>query len=87
MKTSQRQTDLKVVPFRGEMYQDEPVTTVAAKSNSSFILLTCLCLIGVGIALGATVTYNSTEQEQLRNMQQQLQQFDKVKKQLCTVGV
>jgi uncharacterized protein HemX len=86
MKNTQEQ-NLKVVPFRGEMYQEATSPVVApAKSNSSFLLLACLCLVSVGVALGATVTYNSTEQEQLRHMQQQLQQFDQIKKQLCLGG-
>jgi uncharacterized protein HemX len=86
MKNSSSQTELKVVPFRGEMYQETTSPVATAKSNSSFLLIVCVCLVGVGVALGATVTYNSTEQEQLRHMQQQLQQFEQIKKQLCLGG-
>jgi uncharacterized protein HemX len=86
MKSTQEQ-NLNVIPFRGEMYQPvAPPVVATAKSNSSFLLLACLCLVGMGVALGASVTYNSTDQEQIRQMQQQLQQFEKVKKQLCIGG-
>lgn len=75
-----------VVPFRGEMYpQSSPeISPPPQQSNTSFILFFCLCLVGAGIGLGATLTYNSTEQTQIREMQQQLQQLNQVKKQLCT---
>lgn len=78
----------KVVPFRGEMYQETSTApaTLPQQSNTSFLVFWCLCMVGMGVALGATLTYNSPEQIQLRDMQQQLQQFSQVKKQLCNGG-
>lgn len=74
----------KVVPFRGEMYPEpEPASPVKPLTGFPVVLFGCLCLIGMGAAVGATVTYNSPEQVQFREMQQQLQQFTTIKKQLC----
>jgi hypothetical protein len=84
MRNTNQSPGTKVVPFRGEMYQ-ETSTPVAApqQSNTNFLFFCCLCMIGIGVALGATVTYNSPEQTQIRDMQQQLQRLNQIKKQLC----
>ena len=71
----------KVVPFTGEFYQttdQEP-----KKLSITLFLMFGLCLICSGAALGATAVYNSPEQQQLRLLQEQSQQLQQLKQQLC----
>ena len=74
-----RQT--KVVPFTGEFYQtgdQEP-----KKPPIMLFAMLGLCLICSGAALGATAVYNSPEQQQLRLLEQQSQELQQLKQQLC----
>jgi hypothetical protein len=88
MRSRNESPGTKVVPFRGEMYQETSTAEVTPpqQSNTSFLIFFCLCMVGMGVALGATLTYNSPEQVQIRDMQHQLQQLNQVKKQLCNGG-
>lgn len=86
MQHQKTNPETKVVPFRGEMYQETP-TQAAPPPQQSFNFATvatvAACLIGVGAALGATATYNSTEQNQLRQLQQESKQLLQIKQQVC----
>jgi hypothetical protein len=79
-------SETKVVPFRGEMYQEtSPSTPPLPQQSFNFaaVATVAACLIGVGAALGATATYNSTEQNQLRQLQQESKQLLQIKQQVC----
>lgn len=85
MKT-QPDTNTKVVPFRGEMYEPIPPATPPQQSSGAFIAFGLVCLVGMGAAIGASVTYNSTDQVQIREMKSQLQHWKNVEKQICKGG-
>ncbi len=71
----------KVVPFAGEFYpQIEPAP--AAASNAPYLLIIAAALIA-GLSIGAISTYQSADQEQLRQMKAQSEQLEQVKTQVC----
>lgn len=77
----QTNSQTKVIPFTGEFYQTEHQE--AAKPPIMLFAMLGLSLIFGGAALGATAVYNSPEQQQLRLLEQQSQQLQQLKKQLC----
>lgn len=81
MIPNQTPQQTKVVPFTGEFYQTDDQEP--KKTPITLFLMLGLCLICSGAALGATAVYNSPEQQQLRLLEQQSQQLQQLKKQLC----
>ena len=79
--SNQTPQQAKVVPFTGEFYQTEHQE--AAKPPIMLFAMLGLCLICSGVAIGATAIYNSPEQQQLRLLEQQSQELQQLKQQLC----
>lgn len=85
MTTKPQQSGFKVVPFCGEFYEQPPQQESPPPQNNSFAFLffVAACLIAAGVALGSTINYHSGEQVQIRELQQQSQQLEKIKKEAC----
>jgi len=78
-----KQPTRKVVPFKGEMWEEVPATPTPHQTDFSILAAyIALSLIG-GLCVGAILTYNSVDQKQLRELKQQSTQFQKIKKQVC----
>lgn len=86
MKQPQIKSKGQVVPFTGEFYPHSPPIEqqpqAIANSFPAYLSLGC-CLVAAGVALGASLIYNSTSQVELRAKEAQIQQLDQVKKTLC----
>lgn len=78
-----KQPTRKVIPFKGEMWEEIDSTPTPRPSANSFLAAyIALSLIG-GLCAGAILTYNSTDQQQLRQLKQQSTQLQKVKNEVC----
>lgn len=71
------QPNSKVIPFTGELYHQP------SKPPIMLFVMLAICLVGSGAAIGATAMYNSPEQQQLRLLEQQSEQLQRLKQQLC----
>ncbi|OUL36373.1 hypothetical protein BV372_08120 [Nostoc sp. T09] len=78
-----KQSGSRVVPFTGEFYQPEPPPVQPQRNSLSAVVLLGICLLATGAALGATATYNSPDQVQMRTLQTQSEQLAKIKEQIC----
>jgi hypothetical protein len=77
-------TTSRVVPFTGEFYPPTEPPPVQPQKNAliTFVLLG-MCLLATGAAIGATATYNSPDQVQMRTLQTQSEQLAKIQEQIC----
>ncbi len=75
----------KIIPFTGEFYpESEEVGTTAPPSpvaGATFIFLAAALVSG--LALGAISTYQSADQQQLRQLQTDQKQLQQVKSKVC----
>lgn len=75
----------KIIPFTGEFYPEpEEVETTAPPSpvaGATFIFLAAALVSG--LAFGAISTYQSADQQQLRQLQTDHQQLQQVKSKVC----
>lgn len=82
MKSKQQSQTSKVVPFTGEFYPEvEPTTTPSPVAGATFIFIAAALVSG--LALGAISTYQSADQQQLRQLQTDHQQLQQVKNKVC----
>lgn len=85
MKSKQQPKTSKVVPFTGEFYPElEEVETTAPPSpvaGATFIFIAAALVSG--LALGAISTYQSADQQHLRQLQTDHQQLQQVKNKVC----
>jgi hypothetical protein len=58
----------KVIPFKGEMWEEVPPTPHQKPSNSSFLAAYIALSLIAGLSMGAISTYNSVDQVELRNL-------------------
>jgi hypothetical protein len=75
----------KIIPFTGEFYpESEAQTTTPTPSpvaGATFIFIAAALVSG--LALGAISTYQSADQQQLRQMQTDQRQLQQVKSKVC----
>ncbi|MBE9050659.1 hypothetical protein IQ243_09575 [Nostocales cyanobacterium LEGE 11386] len=81
MNKTKQQTS-KVVPFTGEFYPTEIQPTPAANNTAAYLVMVAASLVA-GLSIGAMATYQSADQIELRQMQADVQQLQKVKTQVC----
>lgn len=73
----------KVVPFTGEFYPELPQPAQVPVNNTSAYLIMIVSALLAGLAIGAITTYQSADQQALRQMQAESAQLQKVKNQVC----
>lgn len=79
-----KQPTRKVVPFKGEMWEEVPATPTPTPNSDYSILAAYIALsLIAGLCVGAILTYQSTDQQQLRDLKQQSSQLQKVKSEVC----
>lgn len=85
MKGKQQPKTNKVVPFTGEFYPEleevETTTTPTPVAGATFIFIAAALVSG--LALGAIGTYQSADQQQMRQLQTDHQQLQQVKNKVC----
>ncbi|GAX46408.1 hypothetical protein NIES4075_74320 [Tolypothrix sp. NIES-4075] len=65
----------KIIPFTGEFYPEEVETTPAPSPVAGATFVFIAAALVSGLALGAISTYQSADQQQLRQMQTDQQQL------------
>ncbi|MFN6499796.1 MAG: hypothetical protein RMX65_022775 [Nostoc sp. DedQUE01] len=82
MNKSKPQQRSKVVPFTGELYQPE-ASPAEQQNNTPALLVILACAIAAGLSVGSMLTYQSTDQSELRRLKADQQQLQQVKEKAC----
>lgn len=72
----------KIVPFTGEFYPEIQATPTTSPVVGATFIFIAAALVS-GLALGAIATYQSADQQQLRQLQTDQQQLQQVKNRVC----
>jgi hypothetical protein len=82
MKQQSKLPQGKVVPFTGEFYPvPEPQPTTPNLTGAYFVLVAAAMV--AGLSIGAIVTYQRSDQVQLRQLQADRASLNQVKSQVC----
>jgi hypothetical protein len=83
LKSKPQAKTSKVVPFTGEFYPEVETASPAPSpvAGATFIFIAA-SLVG-GLALGAISTYQSADQQQLRQLQTDQRQLQQIKNKVC----
>lgn len=73
----------KIIPFTGEFYPEEVETTTTPSPVAGATFIFIAAALVSGLALGAISTYQSADQQQLRQLQTDHQQLQQVKNKVC----
>jgi uncharacterized protein HemX len=83
MKINQQQQHHNVVPFTGQLYPQQPQQQPAQQNNTPAMLAILACAVAAGLSVGAMLTYQSSDQTELRQLKAASEQLQQVKEKAC----
>lgn len=83
MNRTNQQQQPKVVPFTGQFYPQQPEAAPIQQSNTPALLAILACAVAASLSVGSMLTYQSSDQVQLRQLKSDSEQLQQVKEKAC----